>query len=111
MIRKVWSGERNLTQRKAYYPAPVIRLALMTRLSQRLGLRPTGLVPLEQLRDIAARDPVAREDWNAIEPVLDALREIDYDGWVSVEVFDYSPGIERLVTESIANLKAAVSAS
>lgn len=45
-----------------------------------------------------------------IEPVMDALREIDYDGWVSVEVFDQEPGIERLVTESIANMRAAVGA-
>lgn len=40
-------------------------------------------------------------------PILEALRQIDYDGWISVEVFDYSPGVERLVTESIRNLKNA----
>ena len=34
-------------------------------------------------------------------PVLEALGHINYNGWVSVEVFDYEPGIERLVTESI----------
>lgn len=45
-----------------------------------------------------------------IEPVMEALREIDYDGWVSVEVFDHEPGVERLVTESIANMRAAVGA-
>jgi sugar phosphate isomerase/epimerase len=38
-------------------------------------------------------------------PILRTLGEIDYRGWVSVEVFDYAPGIETLASESIANLQ------
>ena len=41
-------------------------------------------------------------------PIFKTLAEIKYDRWVSVEVFDYSPGIERLVRESMANMKAAL---
>ena len=41
-------------------------------------------------------------------PIFQTLKEIGYDGWVSVEVFDYEPGIERLVSESMENMKAAL---
>ena len=34
-------------------------------------------------------------------PIFQALKDVNYDGWVSVEVFDYSPGIERLAKDSI----------
>ncbi len=37
--------------------------------------------------------------------ILRTLDEVGYDGWLSVEVFDYSLGPERLATDSIATLK------
>jgi sugar phosphate isomerase/epimerase len=38
-------------------------------------------------------------------PIFRALKEINYDRWVSVEVFDYSPGPEKLARDSIAYMR------
>ncbi|QDS93344.1 D-tagatose 3-epimerase [Roseimaritima multifibrata] len=44
------------------------------------------------------------------EPIFAALEEIKYDGWVSVEVFDYEPGVDRLVKGSIDYMKGLLPA-
>ncbi|MEX0701896.1 MAG: sugar phosphate isomerase/epimerase family protein [Planctomycetales bacterium] len=39
------------------------------------------------------------------EPIFRALVGSGYDGWVSVEVFDYAPGAEKIARESLAYMR------
>jgi sugar phosphate isomerase/epimerase len=41
-------------------------------------------------------------------PILQSLKDTNYEGWVSVEVFDYDPGVESLAKDSIDYLKACL---
>lgn len=44
-------------------------------------------------------------------PIMKALVDSGYDGWVSVEVFDYSPGAEETAQQSIACLQRNLAAA
>ena len=49
-----------------------------------------------------AKGPVSEMDF---VPILKALHDVDYRGWVSVEVFEFGAGPERIARESIQYLK------
>lgn len=38
-------------------------------------------------------------------PIRSALEEVGYDGWMSVEVFDYEPGADKIARESLRYLE------
>lgn len=41
-------------------------------------------------------------------PIFEALENSGYDGWVSVEVFDYRPGAEFIAQTSLDNMRATL---
>jgi sugar phosphate isomerase/epimerase len=41
-------------------------------------------------------------------PVFRALAEVQFRGWISVEVFDYSPGPERIARQSIEYMRKCI---
>ena len=42
-------------------------------------------------------------------PILQALKDVGYDGWISVEVFDYSPGAEKIAKKSLTCMQQILS--
>ena len=48
--------------------------------------------------------------WGDVDfaPIFDALRDIKFDGWVSVEVFNFEPGPEAIATKSLEYMKQFV---
>ncbi|MCZ6632756.1 MAG: sugar phosphate isomerase/epimerase [bacterium] len=44
-------------------------------------------------------------------PIMAALKEVEFGGWVSLEAFEFSLGTERIARESMANLQAAIARS
>lgn len=43
------------------------------------------------------------------EPIIQALREVNYNGYLSVEVFDFKPGARHIAQQSINYLKEVIS--
>ena len=39
-------------------------------------------------------------------PVFEVLARRGYKGWISLEAFDFTPGPERIATESLKHLQA-----
>lgn len=44
-------------------------------------------------------------------PLLEVLARRDYAGWISLEVFDFTPGPERIAVESLRHLKSVAPAA
>ena len=41
-------------------------------------------------------------------PILKALQDVNYRGWVSVEVFDYAPGAEKIARDSLQYMQGII---
>ncbi len=41
-------------------------------------------------------------------PVLATLKRLDYQGWISLEAFDFAPGAERIAAESLRYLESII---
>ena len=63
-----------------------------------LDLSGTGNVDNPFAYEFTRFDPTASSD-------MQALKDVGYKGWVSVEVFDYKPDPETIARESIRYMK------
>jgi sugar phosphate isomerase/epimerase len=66
------------------------------------------------LKHYHANDPnLNGPGWGDVEfgPIFEALEDIRYDGYVSVEVFKFEPGPEAIATKSLDYMRRFVSAS
>ena len=89
------------------------------RLHMDIKAMSTEGVPIEQLiarfgsstRHFHANDPnrlgpgMGHVDFH---PIFAALKQADYKHWISVEVFDFSPGPETIARESLAYMRACL---
>jgi sugar phosphate isomerase/epimerase len=87
--------------------------------SQKLDLTPFPLIPdlIHKYRKLFvhfhANDPNRQgPGFGKLDfvPIMKALAEVGYRGWVSVEPLDYTPGAERLARESIRYLRKSAEA-
>ncbi len=42
------------------------------------------------------------------KPVFATLQRLNYPGWISLEAFDFTPGAERIATESLRHLESEI---